>query len=237
MSELRAALADALGPLYRIEREVRPVGDDRLFVVTLIPAGPALLVKVLPATIAIDAQLFERELLLLADKLQHPHLVAPKGGGRAGSFIYHARPFIGGTTLRAWMSNNGALTLARAVDVLRGMLAGLAHAHAAGVAHGSLRAESILLSDDGAIVADAGIKGILGHVATRRADMVTLGAIVREMLTGNAGEDGEPLEEARSLPTWLAEWIREGWKDAGEALAALGPPPSAPGARGSELFA
>jgi len=26
MSELRTALADALGPLYRIEREVRPVG-------------------------------------------------------------------------------------------------------------------------------------------------------------------------------------------------------------------
>src|SRR5207247_336622 len=69
MTDLRAALADALGPLYRVEREVRPVGDCRLFVAREVPTGPELLVKLLPArlSLAVDSGVFEREVLLLAD--------------------------------------------------------------------------------------------------------------------------------------------------------------------------
>ena len=226
MSEVRAALAATLGPLFRVEREVRPVGADRLFVVTQIPLGPALLVKVLPAatSLAIDGQQFERQLLLLADRLRHPNLVAPKGGGRAGSFILHARPFVGGTTLRAWIARNGALTLARAVDVLQAILFGLAHAHHAGVAHGDLRSEHVLLGEEGVALADTGIAGVLGHNVLRRADMVALGNVVREMLLGSGNPAEEPVERSRALPTWLSEWIQSGWKDAAEALAALQPP-------------
>src|SRR6266576_2254942 len=68
MSELRTALADALGPLYRIEREVRPVGEYRLFVATQSQNGSELLVKILPAALSLginDLQ-FERAVLLLA---------------------------------------------------------------------------------------------------------------------------------------------------------------------------
>src|SRR5437870_2218603 len=86
MTELRAALQDALGPLYRVEREVRPVGDCRLFVALERPSGPELLVKVLPGqlSLAVDSGVFEREVLLLAPRLGHPGLVTPKGAGRAG---------------------------------------------------------------------------------------------------------------------------------------------------------
>ena len=62
MSDLRAALAEALGPLYRIEREVRPVGEYRLFVATQSEASFELLIKVLPAALSLginDLQ-FER---------------------------------------------------------------------------------------------------------------------------------------------------------------------------------
>src|SRR5258706_550318 len=45
MSELRAALEAALGPIYRIEREVRPVGNCRLFVAVGAPAAPELLAR------------------------------------------------------------------------------------------------------------------------------------------------------------------------------------------------
>src|SRR3989442_1380734 len=87
MTELRAALQDALGPLYRVEREVRPVGDCRLFVALERPSGPELLVKVLPGqlSLAVDSGGFEREVLLLAPRLGHPGLVTPKGAGRGGS--------------------------------------------------------------------------------------------------------------------------------------------------------
>src|SRR5213594_943670 len=145
MSELRIALADALGPLYRIEREVRPVGEYRLFVATQSQNGSELLVKILPAALSLginDLQ-FERAVLLIAEQLNHPNLVKPRGAGRAGSFVYHTRPFVPGTTLRAWIGNNGAIPLARTVEILRGILSGLAAAHAATISHGELKAENV----------------------------------------------------------------------------------------------
>src|SRR4051812_32815486 len=147
MSDLRAALADALGPLYRVEREVRPVGDYRLFVATQAQDTAQLLIKVLPAALSLginDLQ-FERAVLLLAERLKHPNLVQPRGAGRVLSFVYHSRSFVPGTTLRAWIGNNGAVPLTRAVEILRGILTGLAHAHAQAISHGEVKAENVLL--------------------------------------------------------------------------------------------
>ena len=228
MSELRAALAAALGPLYRIEREVRPVGEYRLFVATQSEDGTELLVKVLPAALSLginDLQ-FERAVLLIGERLRHPNLVRARGAGRAGSFVYHTRPFVPGTTLRAWIGNNGPIPLARAVDILRGVLSGLAHAHETDVSHGELKPENVLLADEGVLVADTGIAGALGKPATPRNDMAAVQLLAREMLSGLKPTIGqEPLERTRSLPLWLTEWLRARWADAGRALAGMRPPP------------
>lgn len=239
MSEFRAALADALGPLYRIEREVRPVGEYRLFVASQSQNGTELLVKVLPATVSlgIDDLQFERAVLLVAERLHHPNLVRPRGGGRAGAFVYHTRPFVPGTTLRAWIGNNGAIPLARTVEILRAMLTGLEHAHTAGIAHGELRPENILLADEGILVADTGIASALGKPATPRNDMAAVQALTYEMLTGMKPTAGqEPLERTRALPLWLSEWLRSRWSDAGRALAGMRPPPP-PSSQSPQLFA
>ena len=239
MSELRTALADALGPLYRIEREVRPVGEYRLFVATQSQNGTELLVKILPAALSlgINDQHFERAVLVVGEQLQHPNLVRPKGAGRAGSFVYHTRPFVAGTTLRAWIGNNGAIPLSRAVEILRGILSGLAHAHGAEISHGELKAENVLLSDEGVLVADTGLASALGKPATPRNDMAAVQLLAREMLTGAKPTIGEePLERTRTLPLWLTEWLRSRWTDAGRALAAMRPPPpSSP--QSPQLFA
>ena len=239
MSELRAALAEDLGPLYRIEREVRPVGDYRLFVATESQNGTELLIKVLPAALSLginDLQ-FERAVLLLAANLTHPNLVKPRGAGRAGSFVFHTRPFVKGTTLRAWIGNNGAVPLARAVEILRGVLNGLAHAHAAGIAHGELKPENVLLSDEGILVVDTGIASALAKPATARNDMAAVQALAREMLNGTKPSvTDEPLERTRTLPLWLSEWMRQRWVDAGRALAGMRPPPSS-SSPSSQLFA
>src|SRR2546422_7942832 len=102
MTGLRAALANALGPIYRVEREVRPVGDCRLFVAREVPTGPELLVKLLPAglSLAVESGGFERELLFLRDRLRHPPLLAPRGARRPGAVVYHIRAVVSGTTLR-----------------------------------------------------------------------------------------------------------------------------------------
>lgn len=239
MSELRAALADALGPLYRIEREVRPVGEYRLFVATQSQNGTELLVKILPAALSlgIDDLQFERAVLLMAEKLGHPNLVRARGAGRAGSFVYHTRPFVPGTTLRAWIGNNGAVPLARTVEILRGVLNGLAHAHAAEIAHGELKPENVLLADEGILVVDTGIATALGKPASARNDMAAVQSLAREMLNGAKPTIAdEPLELTRTLPLWLSEWLRSRWSDAGRALAGMRPPPPS-SSQSSQLFA
>ena len=239
MSELRAALADALGPLYRIEREVRPVGEYRLFVATQSQNGTELLIKILPAALSLginDLQ-FERAVLLIGEKLHHPNLVRTRGAGRAGSFVYHTRPFVPGTTLRAWIGNNGPVPLARTVEILRGVLSGLSHAHDADVAHGELKAENVLLADEGILVVDTGIATALGKPASARSDMAAVQALTREMLNGaKPTVADEPLERSRSLPVWLTEWLRSRWSDAGRALAGMRPPPPS-SSQSSQLFA
>jgi serine/threonine protein kinase len=159
VSDLRAALEAALGPIYRVEREVRPVGECRMFVASEVPSGPELLVKVLPAklSLAVDAGAFERELILLADRLRHAGLVGSRRGGRAGAYIYHTRAFIEGTTLRAQLMRGGELPLRQAVAMLRDLLAALAHAHAERVVHGDLKPENVLLAAGHARVADTGV--------------------------------------------------------------------------------
>src|SRR5439155_1674148 len=96
MADLRAALGHALEPAYRVEREVRPVGNCRMFVALEKSAGGGLLVKVLPGalSLAVDSTRFEQEIARLGRRLRHPSLVAPRTAGRVGSFVYHTRTFV-----------------------------------------------------------------------------------------------------------------------------------------------
>src|SRR2546427_5440912 len=102
MTGLRAALADALGPIYRVEREVRPVGDCRLFVAREVPTGPELLVKLLPAglSLAVASGGFQRELPLLRDRLRQPPPVSPRRAGPAGALGFRTQAFHSTTTRR-----------------------------------------------------------------------------------------------------------------------------------------
>src|SRR5207247_10807539 len=131
-------------------------------------AGTGLLWQVLrgPLSLAVASTRFEQEIAQLGRRLRHPSLVAPHGAGRAGPFVYHTRTFVEGTTLRAWLARHGELPLRRAVEILRDVLAALAHAHAEAVAHGDLTPEHVLLADGQALVADTGILGVLTQALT-----------------------------------------------------------------------
>lgn len=159
MPEVRTALESTLGPIYRIEREVRSVGRCRMFVGHEVPRGVDLVVKVLPSelSMAIDPTTFAREVLLLADRLTHPRLMQPREAGRAGRYIYYSRRFLPGTTLASRLMRLGPLPLHQVVHILSDVMTGLAHAHALGVVHGDVRPENVLIGNNGAVLGDAGI--------------------------------------------------------------------------------
>lgn len=185
MADIRGALGQVLGPAYRVEREVRPVGDCRMFVALDQSTGAELLVKVLPTSLSlgVDEKRFASNLVALSDRLSHPALVVPRGGGRAGSFVYHTRPFVQGTTLRAWLARQGELPLRRAVEVLHHVLRALAHAHAAGVAHGDLKPEHVLLADGQVLIADTGIFSTVERSLVASVRGKAYGAIVAALCT------------------------------------------------------
>lgn len=180
-SQLRACLEVALGPIYRIEREVRPSGACRRFVVEEITGGGEVLVKVLPAELAgaLDAERLEREVRGVTEWLRHERIVRMLGAGAAGPFVYYLRPFVPGTTLGAQLARSGALALHRAVRIARDVLHALGHAHGVGVAHGDLQPDNVLLAGDGrAQVAECGLAAALA-AATRAgapAPMLALAA-------------------------------------------------------------
>ena len=155
---LRASLADR----YRIERELGGGGMSRVFVATELALGREVVIKVVSPD-AMDsgaAERFAREVQLAA-RLQHTNIVPVLAAGEADGTAYYTMPYVRGESLRARMAR-GPVPVDEARALLRDVLRALAHAHAAGIVHRDVKPENVLLSGDGALVADFGIAKAIG---------------------------------------------------------------------------
>ena len=88
MTDLLAQLQDSFGDAYQLERELGGGGMSRVFLATDARLGRRVVIKVLPAELAVHVgrDRFEREIRMAAS-LQHPHLVPLLSAGAAGELL------------------------------------------------------------------------------------------------------------------------------------------------------
>jgi tetratricopeptide (TPR) repeat protein len=223
--ELRERLQETVGTQYRIERELGGGGMSRVFLAEEVALERQVVIKVLPPEMAVgvNADRFRREILLAA-RLQHPHVVPLLTAGAAGDLLYYVMPFIKGESLRARLAREGELPLADAVRILRDVADALAFAHGEGVVHRDIKPDNVLLAGGHALVTDFGVakavasavpltslgvalgtpaymapeQAVASPQVDHRADIYALGVMAYEMLTGQPPFTGPNLQAVLS---------------------------------------
>jgi eukaryotic-like serine/threonine-protein kinase len=166
MNERQQDLAQGLSGRYVIERELGRGGMASVWLARDLRYDRMVALKVLHSDLAatLGPQRFLREIMLAA-RLQHPHIVPVYDSGEIAStrateppILWFTMPWIEGESLRERLRREGRLSPAEAVRIAREVARGLQYAHEQGVIHRDVKPENILLTRDGStMVADFGI--------------------------------------------------------------------------------
>ena len=160
-SQIREQLQATLGNAYTIERELGGGGMSRVFVALETALGRKVVVKVLPPELlaGVNVERFNREILLAA-KLQHPHIVPVLSAGETQGLPFYTMPYVEGESLRARLARaaaSGPMPVSEAVSILRDVARALAFAHDRGIVHRDIKPDNVLISGVSATVTDFGI--------------------------------------------------------------------------------
>jgi len=122
-------------------------------------------------------------------RLSHQNVVAVYDQGADGPFLYLAMEYVPGRTLKEVLRDSGRLSPAAALEIMTGVLDGLAAAHASGIVHRDVKPENVLLTNDGRIkVADFGLARAQSAAGHTRAGLLigTVAYVPPEQVTGGS---------------------------------------------------
>ena len=167
------AFQDALVGRYSIDRELGRGGMGVVYLAREVHLDRMVAIKLLPPDKAVAPSLRARFLreARLAAKLSHPHIVPIHAVDESSGFVYYVMSFVDGDTLAQRVRSRGPLPASEGARILREVAWALGYAHGQGVVHRDVKPDNILLeaSTGRALVADFGIAGAVGDVATTGA--------------------------------------------------------------------
>ena len=148
-----AALADGVGLAgrYRIIRQLGRGGMGIVYQAEDLRLGHPVALKFLPPTLAADAHRlaqFHNE-VSVARQVSHPNVCRVYDIGDADGHLFLSMEYVDGVDLAAHVSTRGAFGEQTAVDVIRGICAGLAAVHARGIIHCDLKPANIMMATSG----------------------------------------------------------------------------------------
>ncbi len=151
--------------------------------------------KVMHAELARDEEFVRRfigEAKSVA-RLSHQNVVAVFDQGSDGLFLYLAMEYVPGRTLKEVLRDSGRFSPATALEIMTGVLDGLAAAHKSGIVHRDIKPENVLLTADGRVkVADFGLARAQSAAGHTRAGLLigTVSYVPPEQVTGGSTGPG-----------------------------------------------
>jgi len=198
---------------FRILRVLHATARSHVFLAAA-PDGTRVALKV-PATGMRDDPAYLRRFAMedwIARRIVSPHVLEPGPLPERRTALYVATRFVEGRTLRQWMHDTSAPSLAQVRDIVEQLVRGLRAFHRREMIHQDLRPENVLIDDAGTVriidfgsVRVAGVQEaapgpddgavpgtyqytapeyLSGDVVSWRADLYSLGVIAYEMLNG-----------------------------------------------------
>ena len=166
-AELREQVQSSLGTAYTIERELGGGGMSRTYVAMEQALSRRVVVKVLSPELAagVSVERFRREIMLAA-KLQHPHIVPVLSSGDADGLPWFTMPFVEGESLRATPGARPARRSVRSPGSCATWRARWTFAHEHGVVHRDIKPDNVLLSGGSATVTDFGVAKAISAART-----------------------------------------------------------------------
>lgn len=220
MSDLSGEIIDGR---YQLTRIVASGGMATIYAALDLRLDRQVALKVMHPHLAQDEQFVTRFIreAKAAASLSHPNIVSvlDQGWNQGGvPCVFIVMELVEGATLRDYIHEQGALPIARALQIITPIASALAAAHKLGIVHRDIKPENILVSKEGRIkIADFGLArgALLGSTLTAessvilgsvsylspeqvqrgisdaRSDVYSLGIVLFEVLTGQKPFQGE----------------------------------------------
>ena len=189
----RPPIGQLLDGRYRVESLIARGGMATVYLGTDTRLDRTVALKIMHAELANDEDFVRRFVVEARSvaQLSHPNVVTVFDQGTDGATLYLAMEHVPGRTLRDLLNERGQLSPREALDIMDGVLAGLAAAHDAGIAHRDVKPENVLLTDSMAVkVADFGLARLLAGVSQTKSGMIigTAAYLAPEQVAGQTAD-------------------------------------------------